>query len=78
MPRLHIYGHDVFIALDGAWRVVNGQRPGVDFFGQMGPCYYLLHAAGLALAGNAARGLAYSTAITTALLGLWSFLLLHC
>src|ERR1035438_1372010 len=57
VPRLRIYGHDIFIALDGAWRVVNGQRPAIDFFAQMGPAYYLLHAAGLRLAGNAAIGL---------------------
>jgi hypothetical protein len=52
VPRLHIFGHDIFVSLDGGWRVLNGQRPGVDFYGQMGPVYYLLHAAGLWLAGN--------------------------
>src|ERR1035437_8115466 len=52
VPRLHIFGHDIFVSLDGGWRVLNGQRPGVDFYGQMGPVYYLLHAVGLWLAGN--------------------------
>lgn len=77
VPRLRIYGHDIFIALDGAWRVVNGQRPAIDFFAQMGPAYYLLHAAGLRLAGNAAIGLGYSSTIAVAVLSVWSFVLLR-
>src|ERR1039457_2110765 len=77
VPRLRIYGHDIFIALDGAWRVVNGQRPATDFFAQMGPAYYLLHAAGLRLAGNAAIGLGYSSTIAVAMLSVWSFVLLR-
>lgn len=77
VPRLVIYGHDVFVALDGAWRVLNGQRPQVDFFAQMGPVYYLLHAAGIALAGGDARGLGYGTAIVGIVLSAWSFLLLR-
>ena len=35
VPRLRIFGHDIFVSLDGGWRVLNGQRPGVDFYGQM-------------------------------------------
>ena len=77
VPRLVIYGHDVFVALDGAWRVLNGQRPQVDFYAQMGPVYYLLHAAGIMLAGGDARGLGYGTAIVAVVLAVWSFLLLR-
>ena len=57
VPRMRLFGHDVFISLDGGWRVLNGQRPVVDFYAQMGPAYYLLHAAGMWLAGTAAAGL---------------------
>lgn len=77
VPRLRIYGHDIFIALDGAWRLVNGQRPAVDFFAQMGPAYYLLHAAGLRLAGNAAIGLGYGSTIAVTVVSVWSFVLLR-
>ena len=77
VPRLRIFGHDVFVSLDGGWRVLNGQRPGVDFYGQMGPVYYLIHAAGLWLAGNDARGLGYGSTLTTALISLWAFFVLR-
>lgn len=72
-----MFGHDVFISLDGGWRVLHGQRPVVDFFAQMGPAFYLLHAAGLALAGHAAAGLGYGTGIVAVLLSVWSVLLLR-
>ena len=77
VPRLAVYGHDIFIVLDGAWRVLCGQRPTVDFFAQMGPLYYLLHAAGLALAGGNAEGLGYSSALAAVIIAGWAFLLLR-
>jgi hypothetical protein len=77
VPRLRIFGHDVFVALDGGWRVLNGQRPGVDFYAQMGPAYYLLHAVGLCLAGNDVRGLGYGSTFATALISLWAFFVLR-
>src|ERR1035437_6275239 len=77
VPRLHIFGHDIFVSLDGGWRVLNGQRPGVDFYGQMVPVYYLLHAVGLWLAGNNARGLGYGSTLATALISFWAFFVLR-
>ncbi len=77
VPRLRIYGHDVFMCLDGAWRVLNGQRPAADFHAMTGPAWYLLHAGGLAVARNAARGLGYATTFTAVALSLWSWLLLR-
>jgi len=77
VPRVRIYGSDVFVPLDGAWRVLNGQRPVVDFYAQMGPAYYLLYAAGLWLAGNNARGLSYGSTLTAALIAFWAFYLLR-
>ena len=56
VPVLQNFGHDIFVSLDGGWRVLHGQRPGMDFYSQMGPAYYLLHATGLWLAGGDARG----------------------
>lgn len=77
VPRLTMYGHDVFVSLDGGWRVLNGQRPAVDFYAQMGPLYYMLHAAGLALAGGAAEGLGYGTTLAAIVVAAWSFFLLR-
>ncbi len=77
VPRMRLFGHDVFVSLDGGWRVLHGQRPVVDFFAQMGPAYYLLHAAGLRLAGFAARGLGYGTTFVAVLISGWSFFLLR-
>ena len=77
VPRLRMFGHDVFVSLDGGWRVLNGERPQVDFYAQMGPVYYLLHAAGLWLAGNNARGLGYGSALATTLISFWAFFVLR-
>jgi hypothetical protein len=77
VPVLQLFSHDIFISLDGGWRVLHGQRPSVDFYSQMGPVYYLLHATGLWIAGGDARGLGYGIAIATSLICVWSFFLLH-
>lgn len=77
VPRMRIFGHDVFVSLDGGWRVLNGQRPGVDFYAQLGPAYYMLHAAGLWLAGNNARGLGYGSTLAIALISFWAFIVLR-
>src|SRR5258706_16443599 len=41
-----IYTHDLFIPLDGAWRVLNGQGPHVDFATSLGAVFYLIEAGG--------------------------------
>src|ERR1035441_922217 len=77
VPVLRNFGHDIFVSLDGGWRVLHGQRPGVDFYSQMGPAYYLLHATGLWLAGGDARGLGYGSALATSLISFWAFFVLR-
>jgi len=77
VPLLQVFGHDIFVSLDGGWRVLHGQRPGMDFYSQMGPAYYLLHATGLWLAGDDARGLGYGSALATSLISFWAFFLLR-
>jgi len=77
VPVLQNFGHDIFVSLDGGWRVLHGQRPGVDFYSQMGPAYYLLHATGLWLAGGDARGLGYGSVLATSLISFWAFFLLR-
>jgi hypothetical protein len=69
------YGSDLFIALDGAWRVLCGQRPHIDFYSAFGPLAYLIGAAGLALAHFTVRGLAYATTGVGVILGLWTIAL---
>lgn len=77
VPRLRIYSHDVFICLDGAWRVVNGQRPVLDFYAVKGPAWFMLYAAALHLAGNNATALGYGSTAVAVITSLWSFLLLR-
>ena len=38
LTGIYIYAHDVFVFLDGAWRVLNGQRPHNDLRNSMAPC----------------------------------------
>jgi hypothetical protein len=77
VPRMRVYSHDIFVSLDGGWRVLHGQRPAVDFFAQLGPAYFLLHAAGLWLAGGDAGGLGYGTIFVAVLISVWSVFLLR-
>jgi hypothetical protein len=77
VPRLRIFGHDVFFSLEGAWRVFNGQRPTVDFYAVKGPVCYLLDAAGLALSHGTAKGLGYTSTLVATMLGVWTFLALR-
>jgi len=67
------YGPDAFILLDGAWRVLNGQVPHVDFYTSWGPVIYLLVALGMKLASSTALGLSYCQALVGVVLAFWSF-----
>lgn len=77
VPHAAIYGHDTFIALDGSWRVLHGQRPHVDFYSAFGPVPYLIAAAGLMSAGLRVDGLAYATAGIGFLIGIWALALVR-
>src|SRR5579871_1361435 len=70
-PR--IYGHDIFVMLDAGWRVLNGQRPDVDFSPSMGPTLGLLFAAGLKLARHSVRAVGYASAIVGAIAALGGY-----
>jgi hypothetical protein len=41
-----IDGHDIFVPLEVGWRVMNGQRPHVDFTSAYGPLLFMLSAMG--------------------------------
>lgn len=70
-----IFGHDVFIPLDVSWRVMNGQRPHVDFTSAWGPVWFLLGTLGLSISRHSVNGVGYSNAIMGLFLGCWSFFL---
>lgn len=74
LPHIATYGQDMFIMLDGGWRIFNGQRPATDFYSAFGPVSYLLTAAGFALSAQAPLGLVYATALTGLLIGCWTVL----
>lgn len=77
VPRLRWGSNDVFICLDGAWRILNGQRPVLDFYAAKGPAWLMLNAAALALAGNDARALCYGSTIVAVLISAWAFFVLR-
>lgn len=54
---------DLFIPLDGAWRMANGQWPHVDFSTPIGLLYYLEVAAGYAIAGTDPRLVLWANAL---------------
>lgn len=70
-----IYGHDIFIFLDAGWRVLNGQRPEIDFNPSMGALMSLLAAAGLKLAHDSVEGIGYMNALVSGMVGGWAYLL---
>lgn len=70
---MRMYAQDAFTMLDGAWRILNGQRPHVDFYTGLGPVSYLIAAAGVIVARGNADGLAYGQALFACLAGWWAY-----
>jgi hypothetical protein len=75
LSGIQVYTHDAFGALDGAWRVLHGQKPHADFYSPLGPIIYLSTAFGLMITHGGAEGFGYSQALCGMLLGAWSYLL---
>ncbi len=68
-----IYGHDIFIYLGNGWRIINGQRPHVDFTSPWGPVGFLVSALGLTISRHSADGIGYGSAIVALIVGSWCF-----
>ncbi len=68
-----VFGHDVFFLLENGWRVVNGQRPHIDFASPWGPVTFLITGLGLTLSGFTVDGIGYGNAIFALLIGIWSY-----
>ncbi|HLG99716.1 MAG TPA: hypothetical protein VKX49_25635, partial [Bryobacteraceae bacterium] len=70
-----IFGHDIFVFLDAGWRVLNGQRPEVDFNPSMGALMAWFAAAGLKLSGNSVNGIGYMSGLIAFIAGAWAYAL---
>jgi hypothetical protein len=68
-----LYGHDIFFLLDNGWRVINGQRPHLDYYSPWGPVTFLVTAAGLTISGYSVDGIGYGNALAAFLIGSWTF-----
>jgi hypothetical protein len=64
------YLNDLFVILDGAYRVAAGQVPNQDFHTPLGPFAYYLPAAGYALSGTLGGAMPTAMALFTLLLAL--------
>jgi hypothetical protein len=67
------FGHDVPVVLDGAWRVLNGQVPNVDFHSLFGPLFFLLAALGMALGGPSLHALVALNLVLFFALAAWAW-----
>jgi hypothetical protein len=67
------YGHDIFILLDNGWRIINGQRPHLDYTSAWGPVTFLIAALGMKLSHYTVDGIGYVSAIFGFVIGLWSY-----
>ena len=73
-PMVNVrFGHDVPIVLDGAWRVLHGQVPTVDFHTLFGPLFFVLVALGMWVGGASMNALVALTVIMFAGLTTWAW-----
>ncbi len=75
MAGLRDYSHDAFFLLDGAWRMMNQQRPHADFSSMVGPVAYVPTILGLWISGGLVQGFAYGVSLAALFLTAWIFFL---
>jgi hypothetical protein len=63
------YVNDLFIFLDGAYRIVEGQVPNQDFHSSLGPLAFYLPALGYALTGSLGAAMPVGMGLATVFLG---------
>jgi hypothetical protein len=68
-----LFGNDIFLYLDGGWRILNGLVPNHDFYLSLGPITYMLTAAGLWLAHDSVYGLTIGFVSFAALITVFAF-----
>jgi len=71
-----IYGHDLLIFLNGAWRVASGQIPCVDFYSGLGVLVWKPIQWAFSVYGYKAGAIGLARALYTAVLGVWFLLLI--
>jgi hypothetical protein len=76
MPT-RIYSVDLFIFLDGAWRVDSGQVPHQDFFAGFSVLLWKPLQLAFNVSGFDLEGLGLARALFTAVIGAWTFLLVR-
>jgi hypothetical protein len=69
-----INGHDIFVPLEVGWRLMNGQRPHVDFTSAYGPVLFLVSAMGLTISNHSVNGIGYGNAMFALVVGSWAFI----
>ena len=67
------FSHDAFMLFDGAWRMLNGQHPHIDFYSHVGYLTYVPTVIGLWLARGTAWGFGYGQALSGLLTGCWAY-----
>src|SRR5262245_55900260 len=67
-------GTDIFVFVDGAWRVLQGQRPHGDFNSSLGFGVFLVYAAGFKLFGLSAFAIPPTIALVAIIVGVWTWL----
>ncbi len=72
---MRLYAHDAFWLLDGAWRIMNGQRPQMDFSSMQGFLAYLPAVIGLCISKGSVWGFGYGQALMGLLLPTWMYLI---
>ncbi len=75
LSGVQVFTPDAFMPLDGAWRLLNGQRPHIDFYSFMGVLVYLPTVCGLLLSHGGAQGFGYGQALVGIGAGAWAYLL---
>ena len=69
------FSSDVFILLDGGWRILNGQVPHRDFYVALGPLEYMITAGGMLLTHGSPRGIAIGNVVFGITVGFWGWYL---
>ena len=75
LGAMQMFSHDAFMPLDGAWRLLNGQRPHIDFYSFVGVLAYAPTAIGLLLSHGGSQAFGYAQALQSLVLGVWAYLL---
>jgi len=68
------YGHDIFLLLDGGWRIVNGQVPYRDFYLALGPLEYMNVAVGMLLTHSSPLSIEIGNVVFGIVIGIWGWL----